>query len=879
MIRGMGSTGKARFWLSILIVAGVFSFPLWGNRTEVLKFPIYEFPQLNTCLNYSDHWEIRCPIDQFISLINDSKEKNIGKRFALAKALYNSILEIRKNQLESKQEVEPQYFTPKAEMDENTFIRFLYPSNFFPQRKYLQNREADFLQQTKAYLDEIQKLVDPLINVEDKDTKALLKNEAVELYFNALGDSLHFEALNQFLEINGKILLQTKKRRERTFRALDFWNEQFGAYPIKGWFLEKLTEYRPEKITGESEDEFFYWVKSLKLIPRPIAPNQKEIALDNIRKLWIAFPTPEKNLQLKKLLNYLGLTKEFASPAIAEMTPDEAFLRIRSFISALDGRSALRAVERVYDRAQLGKLTKSEIWEAFTLHVRILRLIDQREEIPHIINNYEKLAKFQVSPDNPSVVDLERMYKIATYYWTYEDPNNALKLMDKIEKLDKSGSFQARILYVRARIYEQSENFDSALVHMAKALSHKSISLDQKNDLMWRVLFLKMEKAKNQKDYKELNKEIDSIKSVASRSKDYDRWQYWKATIDLKAGDKSEAEKIFKDLFKREEFTFYGVMAGMALKEMGKEPEDWVLKVEPNNDEPEWHNYMDSEGLPKSPIFAAFVKVYNLVKAGEPDLAEESFYSLDGDRRDFLNDMRRSKSSKFYFARDVAWLRKKLGDPRGALQAAESLRYRYNKEITGKELYYLYPMAFWDLVESNAKIRGVDPWVVVSVIRQESVFDPNARSFANALGLMQMIPTTAQKEAKNLNLENFRLDSLYMPEQSIKLGVNHLADHLNAFDNSFICAFAAYNAGRPPVYKWLEYYNTEFPLLFMERISYKETRTYVKKLIRNYINYKRIYENAQFDTSVLFKMPQLPLLDNQKGELNYDSSSGRLKAQ
>jgi soluble lytic murein transglycosylase len=146
--------------------------------------------------------------------------------------------------------------------------------------------------------------------------------------------------------------------------------------------------------------------------------------------------------------------------------------------------------------------------------------------------------------------------------------------------------------------------------------------------------------------------------------------------------------------------------------------------------------------------------------------------------------------------------------------------------------------------------------LTASLIRQESAFNPRARSWANALGLMQMIPPVAREEAKIVGLSPFDIDDLYDPSVALKLGTHHLARLLVSFESSWICGIGAYNAGSPPVQKWIGFYKNEYPLTFVERIPFKETQNYVKSILRNYINYQRIYSKGEVHFETLVRMPQ-----------------------
>ncbi|MCY4513289.1 MAG: lytic transglycosylase domain-containing protein, partial [Bdellovibrionales bacterium] len=122
-----------------------------------------------------------------------------------------------------------------------------------------------------------------------------------------------------------------------------------------------------------------------------------------------------------------------------------------------------------------------------------------------------------------------------------------------------------------------------------------------------------------------------------------------------------------------------------------------------------------------------------------------------------------------------------------------------------------------------------------SLIRQESAFNPRARSSSDAFGLMQLIPSTARAMARKIKRPYRGVRDLYHPGKNIHLGTYYLKHLLKKYDNSFILAVASYNAGETQTRKWRKTLNKSNPLEFIENITYEETRTYVRLLIRNFI--------------------------------------------
>lgn len=154
---------------------------------------------------------------------------------------------------------------------------------------------------------------------------------------------------------------------------------------------------------------------------------------------------------------------------------------------------------------------------------------------------------------------------------------------------------------------------------------------------------------------------------------------------------------------------------------------------------------------------------------------------------------------------------------------------------------YLYPYPYQELVELYAKANGVDSALVASVIMNESRFQNDARSSRGAIGLMQIMPETAQWIALQLGDDNFSLEKLHEPETNIRYGVWYLAELQREFAGNNILALAAYNAGRGTVRDWIEEGNWPWTFHTLDKIPYPETRSYVKNVLQNRIRYEKLY--------------------------------------
>jgi len=157
---------------------------------------------------------------------------------------------------------------------------------------------------------------------------------------------------------------------------------------------------------------------------------------------------------------------------------------------------------------------------------------------------------------------------------------------------------------------------------------------------------------------------------------------------------------------------------------------------------------------------------------------------------------------------------------------------------------YLYPLGYWTEVRTQAAARGLDPFLVLALVRQESLFEPEAVSPADAHGLMQLMPATARELARAADGHAPDRARLHEPAVNIALGTALLRRLLDRYGGSVVKALAAYNAGEDAVAKWERRYGSRTEDEFVELVSFRETRDYVKAVLRNYRMYGRIYSST-----------------------------------
>ena len=152
--------------------------------------------------------------------------------------------------------------------------------------------------------------------------------------------------------------------------------------------------------------------------------------------------------------------------------------------------------------------------------------------------------------------------------------------------------------------------------------------------------------------------------------------------------------------------------------------------------------------------------------------------------------------------------------------------------------YGLFPFPYEEHIIQYALQEKINPLLTISVMRKESTFNPEIDSIVGAVGLMQIVPPTADWVAQQIDLPDY---SLTDPEDNIRIGTWYLSHNHRRYEDSSLYAVASYNAGTGNVSSWLNQYNTQDPDRFVEQIPFPETKDYVEGVFGNYWNYLRLY--------------------------------------
>ena len=292
-----------------------------------------------------------------------------------------------------------------------------------------------------------------------------------------------------------------------------------------------------------------------------------------------------------------------------------------------------------------------------------------------------------------------------------------------------------------------------------------------------------------------------------------DEAAYWAAWTRLEIGEREMAASHVDRVFELDPISYYAVQTAKLLEVPYRIP---VAQRSPSM-APAW--------------IAAGLDRIDILKAAGLSQTERVYVDLlverAGNTADYLLHL-----AKGLHLRDWNWR---------ALDLGWRVR-RSGRDWDRMLLEVLYPFPHEAIIRSEAEEWGVDPFLVAGLIRQESAFWAQARSGANARGLMQVLPETGGSLARRIGPKPFHAAVLYQPDVNLHLGTAYLRDMLRRYDNQLPLVLSAYNAGPTRANRWRRRFpEASDPVRFTERIPFRETRGYVKNVTRNREIYAFLY--------------------------------------
>ena len=321
--------------------------------------------------------------------------------------------------------------------------------------------------------------------------------------------------------------------------------------------------------------------------------------------------------------------------------------------------------------------------------------------------------------------------------------------------------------------------------------------------------------------------------TVAPNAEEQARANFWLAKTAEAFGDTSTAEASYQAAIEADPDDFYAFRARSILVGEWSYPEGGRPSRASAADWLEVDEWMATTHGPEDPLATdellagdPYRRSNELLTAGMDDRA-------DADLRDLLADNDNDPWLTYRLVREIDALgRYWISSP-----AARSL---VSKDAPATLLQLVYPLPYFDLVQQEATANDFPPLLLLAIVRQESLYQPDVVSSAEAIGLTQVIPTTADAIAAELGLDDFRYADLRRPRVSLQFGAHYLGGVLEGFGGVVPVALSAYNGGPGNAGRWWDASGGDVDL-FVETIDYPETRAYVELVMENYALYLYAY--------------------------------------
>ena len=525
-------------------------------------------------------------------------------------------------------------------------------------------------------------------------------------------------------------------------------------------------------------------------------------AEDLLRELWLKWPGSREAVRAAELLTSMAEAQPF--------TLDEQFESALTLYRAGQYTQAVTALSPFLASGP-----------PYASRARLLSGISHFQ-----LRDYNRaIALLSPLVKEPSPLRAEALHWIGRSYGRLDDREKAIQTWARLVKAYPRSPWAADSLYLMALNYRE-DGKPTPAVHALSRLLRDHPSSRFADAALWARAWINYRQSA-------LGQALHDLQRLQSNATSTSRLRaqalYWQGRILEQLGKKGRAIDAYRGLFKTlgDEY-YYAEQARLRLLRLDPSIGPAVTAV----------SLKTGELDPREPLSASngplVAKARLLKELNLREEAAEEFWALVGryvDDRGLLYEACRAFLDLGYIEKSV-WVAKRLLRPLYAQSRPAEPVPRYWE--------FLYPLGYWELVKEQSALHALDPYLVVALIREESAFGERVVSPAGAVGLMQLLPRTADQILKAAGGSSGSAD-LDSPAANIGLGTRYLAKTLEEFKGSWAMALAAYNAGPHQVRRWLELWGYRTDDEFIEEIPFSETQQYVKRVLGSYYRYRAQY--------------------------------------
>jgi soluble lytic murein transglycosylase len=438
----------------------------------------------------------------------------------------------------------------------------------------------------------------------------------------------------------------------------------------------------------------------------------------------------------------------------------------------------------------------------------------------------------------------ESHYYIGASYLALRNEAKALNSLNEIRRIEPNSPYIAALLFSLGRSYEKRNLSSQAAAYYEQMTRQFPAAADADDAHFWLAW-----RAHQAKDYATAARLLREHLALYSKTTDNrGRAAFWAAVDAERAGDKARALTLHSALLKRYGAGWFGINSERRISLLVQ------AGVQPFNPAQDPLLAKAVAGLQDINVTA------ETLKDGDQERLEKSeqlaLIALHQAALNELEAARANAPTSPLINLRIAQIYRLRNEPTAAINALKRAFPDYAQtlpeEMPREAWEVFYPLNYWSAIKEQANLRHLNPYYVAGLIRQETIFNAQARSRANALGLMQLLPSTGQLVARKYSVGGGRISvaDLYNPLINLQLGTGYLEQLVGEFGRLEYVA-AAYNGGPTRVARWLR----ELPAAeieeWVESIPISETRLYVQGVYRNMRQYQRLYdEQGRFKDNV-----------------------------
>jgi soluble lytic murein transglycosylase len=569
-----------------------------------------------------------------------------------------------------------------------------------------------------------------------------------------------------------------------------------GALTQEGRAQEAITLLEKDRLPARSDLEF-------ALGRAYAAAGENEKAGDIFANIYYNMPTSAEadsaGTEFRKLE---------ARPASAAFrrTRGDLLIKVHRYSDAVDAYRELLSVSAPADRATAQILLADALYRAGRHH-------EARQELAHLAELTDEQSA-------------QRLYILGQIAFADSDNDTFYRTVEELRQTASTSTWLESALLTAANLHLVHHEYDQAL-DAYREMQQRFPNGARASYAHWKAAWLTLRQGRNDEAKQEFEQQI----ALYPAGSETPAALYWRARLAEEDHDLAMARAYYEILSQRYLNFYYADLARQRLANL------------PRNSEPAHYALLDHipplNGAAKVTPSDAPTDDLHLQKArllGNGGLVDFAVRELQAAV---------SENGGSWAPAEMAQLYTETGHYDRAIEVMKHTTPNYFAlDIPDLPRSYweaLFPKPYWTDLKRQAAANGLDPYLVASLIRQESEFNPNAVSRANAVGLMQLLPKTGKLVAREIKLRRYNPSQLYTPSVNLQLGTHYFRGMVNKFGGSFEYALAAYNAGSDRVEEWLGQGKYRDPQEFVESIPFTETREYVQAILRNTAVYKQLY--------------------------------------